>query len=47
MKYDKPEVVVLGPAVDLTRSGGCDKEDPVADCSSGNQGSATAYEADE
>jgi len=46
MKYDKPEMVVLGPAVDLTR-GGCDKADPVPDCSTGNNGSATAYEADE
>jgi hypothetical protein len=46
MKYDKPEMIALGSAVELTR-GGCDKLDPVTDCSTGINGSTTAYEADE
>jgi hypothetical protein len=47
MKYDKPEIVVLGPAIDVTRTNSCDKDDDVADCFSGNEGTTTAYEADE
>jgi hypothetical protein len=47
MKYEKPEIVFLGSALEATRSGSCNKSITHADCVSGNRGTSTAYEADE
>jgi hypothetical protein len=47
MKYERPEVVALGSALDATRNGDCAKEIPQADCVSGDLNTTTAYEADE
>jgi hypothetical protein len=47
MKYEKPEVVLLGSALEVTRAGSCDKKTDYPDCSTGSSGTPTAYEADE
>jgi hypothetical protein len=47
MKYEKPEIVFLGSALEATRSGSCSKNITHADCVSGSLGTTTAYEADE
>jgi hypothetical protein len=44
MKYEKPEVTNLGPALDMVQS--CGKAAHQTDCNS-QQGTAGAYEADE
>jgi hypothetical protein len=46
MKYERPEVVALGSALDATRSD-CGKEIAQKDCFSGDLNTTTAYEADE
>lgn len=49
MKYEKPEVALLGPAIGAIESQSCSKPHSVTDHSSGcgSQNSSGAYEADE
>ncbi len=49
MKYEKPEVAVLAPAIGAIQSGNCRKPQSFADHSGGcgSQNSSGAYEADE
>jgi hypothetical protein len=45
MKYEKPEVAVLAPALESIQ--GCDKEKHNADSCGTGKGTPSAYEADE